>query len=177
MHRHARETALALALCVEMSGAAVRAQTAAAPAPVCEPRSTAAPGRLNVSGHAGSFGMIPPCEGGLGFSIARNTPLRSFEGTILVRGPSGAPPRAVEMRLDLSANATGMLIGEHRVARVPDLRCIDLSITLVVSRCEDARGARIGCPAIRVTRTSVFERLSVAGEGLDICRDAEASRP
>lgn len=164
-------TRLAFALLLVTAGCGFEPEPPAPTEPACAPRSTADPARLNIAGTAEGFGMTPPCEATLDFSIARNTELRALEGTIRVLDADGQTAGEAPLSVSLGGPEGGMFRGRHSLAPVAGQSCRQTSIALKIERCADAEGLTVACPDIRVRRSQMLRRLEASAAGVPVCYD------
>lgn len=161
----------AVALAIAAAGCGSEPEPPAPIEPACAPRSASDPARLTIAGSAKGFGVAPPCEATLEFSIARNTELRALDATVRLRDGDGKEVAKAPMTLALDGPRGGMFRGSHALAPLAGQSCRQTSIALEIERCADADDRAIPCPDVRVRPSQVLLRLEASGDGVPVCYD------
>jgi len=161
----------AVALALFATGCGSEPEPPAPTEPACAPRAASDPARLNLAGSAEGFGVAPPCQATLEFSIARNTELRGLDGLVRIRDADGEEIAEAPLSLSLVGPEGGMFRGSHVVAPVAGQSCRQTSVELEIERCADADGNAIPCPDVRVRPSQVLLRLEASGDGVPVCYD------
>jgi len=160
---------LAVVLAGTLGAGCVPQPTPAGPLePACEPRSNRDPGRLNIGSAAENYGVIPPCSATLTFAVAANTDLREVTGRLSISNVDGNPVGEHALSVSLAGPDGGMFRGEQALSTA-DRSCRETVVALNIERCQNADGALISCPDIRVRASMVLERLEARGAEVSVC--------
>jgi len=140
------------------------------PVAACRPLSTTAPASLNVEAAALRYGILAPCSATVDVFLWAKAPLRSITGTLHYLDGNGRPVHTHAFAAQLVANGAGMRTATVYGEPVTEAACRELQLGIAILRCR-GDGGEIGCPAMRVKGSYVFERVIIHAPAAETCVD------
>lgn len=164
-----RLRSMSLVLLAMLGGCPAESDLPAVREPRCEPRSTTAPGRLNLHTRAEQYGTIPPCRLEISLAIAGNTNLRALRIQLLLEGSGGEAILDKTQWVELGGPRAGMWRAETYARPGTGPSCRALALEARIVQCLDAKRRDVTCPQVRVRESLVLRSLEV--RGAEVCFD------